>query len=209
MNCKTPVLTGLTILLAAVAAPLHGQDPYEQEEDTWISIDGTVDAVSPNMFTLDYGDGVITVEMDDADRDATAYELMQGDRVTVSGMIEDEFFQARTIDANSIYIENLGTYFYSSDREQDDTFVNVGTPVMVGRTFLQGTVTEVDDEEFTLQVGMSSITVEVEEMPYNPLDEDGYQRVQVGDMVTVSGDMDTDLFEGTEFVAETLVVISS
>lgn len=208
MNCKRGFAVGLTVLFMGLAMPLQGQDPYAQPDDTWISIDGTVETVSPNMFTLDYGDGIITVEMDDADRDATAYELMRGDRVTVTGMIDDDFLEARTIDANSIYIENLGTYFYSSDREDDDTFVTLGTPVTVGRTFLEGTVTEVNDEEFVLQMGTSRITVEVEEMAYNPLDDEGYQRVQVGDRVSVSGYMDTDLFEGTEFVARTLVVIS-
>ena len=68
-------------------------------------------------------------------------------------------------------------------------------------------VTEVNDEEFKLSTGLQEITVEVEEMPYNPLDDEGYQRIQVGDRVSVTGEMDYDFLEGGELVAETVTTL--
>jgi hypothetical protein len=44
-------------------------------------------------------------------------------------------------------------------------------------------------------------------MPYNPLDDEGYQKVDVGDRVSVTGTMDYDLFEGRELVADSLVIL--
>lgn len=48
-----------------------------------------------------YGNGSITVEMDDGDRDADAYSLDEGDNVTVYGMIDDDLFESATIEARA------------------------------------------------------------------------------------------------------------
>lgn len=48
-----------------------------------------------------YGDGNITVEMDNDDRDADGYKLMKGDEVRVSGMIDDDFYNLTSIEASS------------------------------------------------------------------------------------------------------------
>jgi uncharacterized protein YdeI (BOF family) len=204
-------LSAPVILSALLTVPSAGQDPYMQPDNSWISIDGTVESVGMDEFVLDYGDGVITVEMDDADRDADAYVLAHGDRVRVTGKVDDDFLEVASIEAASVYVENLGTYFYASAADEEDlrdTFVTMTTPVHVGQTVLQGTVTDVEDDEFTLDTGARRITVETEEMPYDPMDDEGYQHIRVGDRVSVSGDIDTDLFEGSELVAETIVSLS-
>ena len=197
-------------LAALLIAPANAQDPYAQPDDTWISISGTVQEVFPDAFTLDYGDGLVTVEMDDGDRDADGYKLLEGDKVTVSGLIDDDFFEATTIEAASVYVESIGTYFYASAMDEEDTFVTVTTPVVVGFTTVQGTVTSVEplDDEFIVNTGLRAIQVETEEMPYDPLDDEGYQRIEVGDRVSVTGTMDADLFEGRELVADSVVVLS-
>lgn len=199
---------GLFVLTILLAFPAMAEDPYAQPDDTWISISGSVEAVSADAFTLNYGEGVITVEMDDGDRDADAYKLIPGDKVTVSGMIDDDFYETTTIEASSVYVENIGTYFYASAVDEEDTFVTVTTPIVVSTTVVQGTVTEVGDEEFTLDTGLQELTVEVEEMPYNPLDKEGYQKIEVGDRVSVTGSIDRDLFEGREFVASSVITLS-
>lgn len=202
------------ILAFASGTALAETDPYTQPDDTWISISGTVQSVTRDAFTLDYGEAAVTVEMDDGDRDADAYKLLEGDKVTVYGKIDDDFFEASTIEASRVYVEKLGTYFYASavDEEEADSYVDqyvyLQTPIIVADSVLQGTVTGIDDDEFTLATGDRTITVEVEDMPYNPLDDKGYQKVRVGDRVSVRGDMDYDLFEGREFVAESIVTLA-
>jgi len=203
----------MLVVLAMLAGSAIANDPkpYAQADATWISIDGTVDSVTADSFVLDYGPGLITVEMDDGDRDADGYKLAKGDKVRVSGMIDDDLFETRTIEASSVYVENLGTYFYASTIDEEDTFVTYFDPVTVGKTVVQGTVTDVDEEEFVLNTGMRLLRVEVEEMPYNPLDDIGYQKVRVDDRVSVVGDMDFDFFEiegRRELVADSVVILS-
>jgi uncharacterized protein YdeI (BOF family) len=207
-STRTIFALAVAVVALMLAASASAEDPYMKADRTWISIDGTVEAVMADSFTLDYGGGLITVEMDDGDRDADAYKLMKGDKVTVSGMIDDDFFERTTIEAASVYVENLGTYFYASPVDEEDTFVTYWDPIVVSRTVVQGTVTEVNDEEFVLDTGLRRINVEVEEMPYNPLDDEGYQKVEVGDRVSVTGTMDDDLFEGRELVAESVITLS-
>lgn len=200
-------LLGLLAAGAFLASGAAAQDPYLQPDDSWISVDGTVDEVMANAFTLDYGDGIITVEMDDGDRDADGYKLMQGDRVSVAGVVDDDLFERTTIEASSVYVENLGTYFYASAADEEDTFVTITGPVHPSRMILQGTVVSVSDEEFTIHTGVRDVTVEVEEMSYNPLDEEGYQQIEVGDYVSVTGQMDYDFLEGQELVASVVTTI--
>ena len=205
---RTKTFVSIATLVLFVAVPAMAEDPYVEPDDSWISLSGTVKAVTADAFTLDYGKGMITVEMDDGDRDADGYKLIEGDKVTVNGVIDDGLFETRTIEASSVYVEKLDTYFYASAADEEgDAFVTYWSPVVVSRTVVQGTVTEVNDEEFVLNTGARSITVEVEEMPYNPLDDEGYQKVDVGDRVSVTGTMDYDLFEGRELVADSLVIL--
>jgi uncharacterized protein YdeI (BOF family) len=195
------------VLGVMLAFPALAQDPYAQPDDTWISISGTVDAVSANAFTLDHGDGLITVEMDDGDRDADGYKLVDGDKVTVTGVVDDDFFETPTIEASSVYVASLGTYFDASAVDEEDSFITVTTPVVVSATVVQGEVTEVDDEEFVVDTGLRKIRVEVDEMPYNPVDDEGYQKIEVGDRVSVAGQMDDDLFEGRQLVADSVTTL--
>ncbi len=200
-----------TFLISAfLAAPAAAEEnPYAMADNAWISMSGEVEAVDPDEFVLDYGDGSVIVEMDDGDRDADAYKLMKGDDVTVSGLVDDDFFETTTIEASSVYVDKLGTYFYASAVDEEDDFVTIHTPVIMSETVVQGTVKEVNDEEFVVDTGFDELTVEVEEMAYDPLDDQGYQKVEAGDVVSVTGDMDDDFFEGRELVADTVTVLTN
>jgi len=209
---KFATLTTATMLAAALstgtAAAQTGDtsNPYLQSDDSYISISGTIDSVSADTFELDYGEGMVTVEMDDGDRDADAYKLLEGDAVTVSGFVDDDFFEETTIEAGSVYVEKLGTTFYASSIDEED-WAYYTVPVEIKEATLTGTVTDTDWEEFTLSTGMTRITVETEEMAYDPLDDEGYQKIEVGDRVRVNGRIDDDLFEGRELVADWVVTL--
>ena len=44
-------------------------------------------------------------------------------------------------------------------------------------------------------------------MAYNPLDDKGYTKIRKGDRVSVTGEMDFDLFEGCELMARSVIVL--
>lgn len=187
-------------------------NPYLRANNTWITLSGTVESVGPNSFELAYGDsgedGRITVEMDDDDRDADGYALRNGDEVTVSGRIDDDSFASTSIEAGSVYVEKLGTYFFASSADEEDLPVVVASlEADPSATWVVGTVTGVSANEFVLDRGVRSITVEVEDMAYDPLDDEGYQRVEIGDVVSIAGNIDRDFFEGRELEARAIVTL--
>lgn len=195
---------GVAAALAVLAMPVQAQNPnpYMQPDDSWIRIDGTVDRVWEDAFTLDYGDGKVTVEMDDGDRDADAYVLRAGDKVSVSGRVDDDLFEVTTIEAGQVYVENLGTTFYSSAVDEEDWLVSINPPLEISSTELRGTVTDVDEDSFDLRVGTREVTVSTREMSYDPLDDEGYQRIETGDYVAVTAHLSAGFFEGHKIVAD-------
>lgn len=205
---RNAVLTVTAASLLLATPTLAQEDPYTQPDDTWISISGEVESVDPQEFLLDYGDGVVTVEMDDFDLDADALVLNVGDRVTVHGLVDDDFFETTSIEAGSVYVEELGTYFYSSVVDEEDTFVTLTTPVVVSETTVQGTVTSITGMEFTVDAEVRQFTVDTSALGMNIFDDEGFLQVEVGDRVSVTGTMDEDFFGNRELEAETVVNLS-
>ena len=205
-NARILTFASLTLF----ALPAVAINPYALEDDSWISINGEVTSVTADAFELDYGDGQITVEMDDGDRDADGYKLIQGDEVRVSGMIDDDFYDLTTIEASSVYVKNIDTYFYASAMDEEDIGYSIISP-SVTDTVVQGTITSVDanGEQFTHDSGLQELTVEVDELTYNPLDNEGFQQLDVGDRVSVQGSIDHDFFEGRVFEANYVTTLYS
>lgn len=203
MKFAAPALTA-----AMLALPVSAQNPYIQPDGTWVNLSGTVESVSADSFRLNYDGGAITVEMDDGDRDADGYKLVKGDKVTVTGAVDDDFFGSDSIEASSVYVEGINTTFYASAMDEEDLFVPI-TPVNPSTVQLQGTVTQVNDDNFTIDNGTRMITIGVNEMSYNPLDDDGYQKVSEGDRVRVVGEYDTDLFQNHSFEADSIVSLTN
>lgn len=204
--------TAVFAMLVTPAATASEVNPYAMANNTWVTISGSVKAVSKDSFMLDYGDGLITVEMDDGDRDADAYKLMTGDKVTVSGKIDDDFLELATIEASSVFVENLGTTFFASaiDEEASEALAGViTTPVVISDTIVTGTVTSVNSSEFTVDTGLRKIKVDVGSMAYNPLDDEGFLKVDVGDRVKVRGDINHELFEGREMEADYIIKLQT
>lgn len=207
--CASIAAASLALSAGAHAAEASDSpDPYMKPDDSYISIGGTVESVARDSFVLDYGGGVVRVEMDDHDRDADAYKLLEGDKVTVSGRIDDDFFESTKIEASTVYVENLGTTFFASwlDEESGAT-IDLGAipPVLVSQAIVRGTVTEVNDEEFLIDTGTRMLRVDTERLEYDPLDEEGYLQIEQGDRVKVIGQMDLNMFTGHELVADSVV----
>lgn len=209
-SSKPLTASALAAALALAASPAVAENPYSEPDGSYIRIGGTVTTVAPASFLLDYGSGSITVEMDDWDSYGDAWGISDGDRVTVYGRVDDDLYELSTIEAGSVYVENLNTYFYASaaDEESMDAWT-VHAPVVLGEVEVIGRVTEVMPEEgrLLLETGVTELTVDTRPMLYDPLDDEGYQRVEEGDRISVIGDIDYDLIEGRELEATGLLTI--
>jgi len=73
---------------------------------------------------------------------------------------------------------------------------------------VSGTVEKVMDRELILDTGTGKIQIDTLGMTYNPLDDVGYQKIDEGDRVSVSGRLDLDFFERKEIQADAIVSLS-
>jgi uncharacterized protein YdeI (BOF family) len=205
------ILTALTA--AVVSAGAHAQtDVKDKADESWISLSGTVTSATADSFRLDYGDGLITVEMDDWDNFGDAYPLMDGDRVTVYGAVDNDLFKKTTIEAGSVYVEGLNTFFYANpaDEEEFGEWV-VSVDVIPGDLVYIGTVESVNQmtNTFTIDTGDLELSVDTSGLPYDPLDNEGFQQIDVGDRVSVDAVIDADFIGDQDLLAESVVTLSS
>jgi hypothetical protein len=144
--------------------------------------------------------------------------LKVGDQVAVTGRMDKDFFEAKKIEASSIYVPRLKHFFYASPVDEEEGYL---FPVVsftwdgIGNDrnwfSFTGTVVNVDDNEMRLDTGMRAIQVDAGHMFVNRVGVDPLQRiVDVGDRVSVSGWLDdAELFDRPEIQATSLVVLSN
>ncbi|MCX4191153.1 hypothetical protein [Methylophaga sp. OBS1] len=188
-------------------AAMANESPFSQADDTWVNMTGTAIETGPDSFYLDYGQGTILVEMDDWSTDADAAPIFNGDEVRVYGEIDDDFSELATIEAESVYVENLGVYFYANSTDEESARFTNTAPIIVGQTEVIGTVTSVTGREFTVDKGNQMLTVDTLGMDYNPLDDRGFQQVDVGDLISVTGNMEENIIDTMELEADSLVIL--
>lgn len=210
LNLKNTSL-GTAIAIALVSAPVVADmNPKTMPDETWISLNGTVTSVATDAFRLDYGDGTITVEMDNWDSWGEAFPLIDGDQVTVYGAVDDNLYANDTIEASSVYVDDLNSFFYASAADEEELGAwAVDTYVAVGDIRYIGTVQSVDakSDHFTIDTGTTELTVETESLPYDPLDDEGFQKIDTGDLVSVEGVVDEHFFTNNDLIADSVVTL--
>jgi hypothetical protein len=127
--------------------------------------------------------------------------------VSVSGVVDDDLFETATIEAGAVYVERLDTTFRASTIDDEDLppMALPGRHV-VSQAFVQGTITRIDEDTFTLDRGKRAITVSVEELNYDPFDDQGSQKIEVGDRVIVVGANAHGSFVGPRLFANRIIL---
>lgn len=175
----------------------------------WINIGGEVISTLPTSFILDYGTGTVTVEMDDWDWYREGKALAEGDDVVVTGRVDKDLFDEKKIEASSVYVKNLNTYFYANGADEENLAVSTvyvtAAPAYVDST---GYVTAIEGREFTLGGPQGAIRVDTSRLADNPLDDEGFQQIDVGDRIYVWGDFDLDAREKSELMAKGVVSLT-
>jgi uncharacterized protein YdeI (BOF family) len=177
----------------------------------FLTLSGKVTEVSADWFKLKTDNRVILVEMDDYDWDADGYKLVKGDRVVVSGRVDNDFLEKKKVEAGSVYVKGLDTYFYASSDDEEGapylttTYTYLSSLPDNTLVDVQGKITDVDGRKFTVNTGFRKVTVDTEGLSYNPLDKVGYTKISKGDRVRVSGKVDNSFFTGKEVRADSLI----
>ena len=209
MNYTLKAITSALFIMLGVLPAYSEENPFLAKDDSWIRLSGTIVTTDHESFELDFGEGIVTVEMDDWDWYDEAAPLISGDAVTVNGYVDDDLYETTSIEASSVYVEDLNTYFYASGADEEDITVDpIHTAVHIESDLqLTGEVTDIHGREFTIDTGQREIQVDTSSMLYNPLDDKGYQKIREGDIVQVNGELDLDLFERKEIMADVITTL--
>ncbi len=206
------LLVGALLGLGAVSVALAQSQKLDRPDSSWISLSGTIAAVGGDSFTLDFGTGEVLVEMDDWDWYNEAHGLAAGDRVTVYGLIDDDMFERRTIEASAVYVDKWQTYYYASAADEESGYYTYPLSVLADEgdwVTVTGTVQSIDGREMTIDTGRFDVDVDTDRLTYNPFAPERLETVEVGSRVSVYGRVDdADFFEGREIEAVSVVTLA-
>lgn len=206
---RQALITGLLVVcsIAHFSSDTFAQEPAN---NATITLSGKVASIaSGDEFILDYGDGTIKVDTNDAwpnifKRDAYRVDeiLQEGERVWVSGKIDHNWFSSNELDAYTLWqTENGRTIVYKSLPSNKETeFPDGGVLPEEGTAIVTGTISKVvGSHDYLLQYGSSpNDTIQVDVSHIGGIEANAYQ---VGDRVTVSGRMDQRLLSRREIDA--------
>ena len=187
----------------------------QKTDGEYVTLSGKVTSVSANAFQLKVGTEKILVEMDDYDWDSDGYKLVVDDQVIVLGRVDHDFLEKKKVEAGSVYVKSLDTYFYASSADEEGSphiFLGYASLAELPENAvvdLQGTVTKINQEEkkFALNTGFREVTVDTSDLKFDPLDNAGFTQIDRLDRVRVSGLVDDDFFDGKEVEANFLTEI--
>lgn len=217
---KTTLLAGVFAAAAAPAALAQQANPapatetampFAKPDQSWINISGTVMSPTQNTFLLDYGGGQIIVEMDNWNGWVEAMNLGEGHQVTVVGRIDNDILETASIEASAVVDDVSGQHFFASAADEEDLTDWFATQAAAsGQTTMRGVVQTINAEEgeFVIDNGVFEVQVDTGKLKENPLEAGGATRIKQGDIVTVSGTVESDLFEARELQAMTVNLLT-
>ena len=208
---KTTVLAGILagLTTSGFARQNDSPTPYTLPDEAFVTVSGKVVSSTPDSFQLDYGKGSILVEMDDTDVFSEGYVIVPGEKVVVTGQIDADKGETRSIEAGSVYVESLATtYKASSEDEEELAMASVHKePAEFPNLEVRGTIEKVSGREFTLLTEEGKVTIDTGDMSFNPMTQAGAQSLKVGSIVSVVGPVNNSLFSGEEVRALSIVIL--
>lgn len=191
-------------------------DMTNKTNGEFVTLTGKVSDVKADSFSLTNNGNKILVEMDDySSWVSDGFKLVNGDQVVVTGKVDKDFLEKKKVEAGSVYVKNINTYFFANSDDEEDyltipaTYSLVGTLPEGAQIDLQGKITSVQGREFTVDTGIRKIVVDTQSLTYNPMDQKGFTKLSIGDRVKVSGRVEDNLFETKEVAASYVSELSA
>lgn len=202
-----------TAQMQAASASVLPESRASESGDTWITLTGEVSAVDSKFFTLDYGEGNIFVELRDTDLDSNAYAKMKGEEVMVTARLDDGMFSSERLVAQSVIVDGMDTVYLAESVNQASADLYLSTASNIEfddeEMVLVGTVKSIGKEALQIDVGDTTLTVELDELEDAPVDADGYLTLMKGERVRITGELEDDFFNRFTVEADTLIKMKS
>lgn len=187
------------------------------ENDAYITISGTVGEITDgDEFMLNHAGGMIKVDTNDTWPDLFANDaatlLKTGDRVSVTGKVDNNLFTTNEIEAyrmtvaGNSYSRVYTNQAYAPSYENDyAAYNNVAYGAGLEddqKVRISGEVSRIEkDDKFMLRYGNGEIMVDTDDVEFSNV-----TALAVGDEVVVFGEVDKDLFQKKEVEAERVIL---
>ena len=205
----------LTIAAAAVPAVGQQTEPTLPVGDgRWASVSGEVASIMGDGFYLDYGEGVVFVEMNDRFGFVEEIPVDVGSEVTVQGAIDNDLYEERKIEASTVYSQSRNTFYYASAYDDENggyPTYPITPPINVegasGIT-VSGEVSAIEGRKVMVEAGGIELTVDTSALDYDPTDDIGFPALDEGDLVQVTGSLSEEFLEDQILRAETVTLLN-
>lgn len=204
MNTTT---TATLILVAAILfAPnaLRAQDILRDGQE--VELSGVVQGAGADDFILVGDKGRFLVEVDDFDEFPEGSALHDGDEVIVRGVVDADLFHDLRIEAAEVLVPHRYFTVYASSADEEDVVHH--SPKDEREISTVGTVVAIRGTTLTLDDNGRSYCVDTRRLGYNPFDNRGFLRVDVGTYIKVKGKVRFDLQERHEVEARSIVELT-
>lgn len=205
------ILSGKTLTVVVLAICLSvsalAQSDDNESDGTWMGLTGTVTSTESDSFELDYGKGRVTVEMGHWNTLGEVFPVVGGDKVSVYGEADNGLHQSRRIEADSIYVDDLNSYFYASSADKDEFGEwMVDVDAAEGHVTYTGTVTSIEPlaNTLTIDAGAMELTVDTSALADDPLHENALEQIDLGDRVRFEAVVDRDFIGDQDFLAKSV-----
>jgi len=186
--------------------------PQNMRDSSWATFSGEITKIDDNFFTMDYGDGNVTVSVGDMEFNKDAYSFGEGSNVTVTGKIDKTFFDQAMLNASTIYVASLNTTLFSSAMDTPDRIAYENSklsPLGDDTVTLIGWVEDINAlmNRISIDIGEQTVEVNLEMLGYDPLSDEGAVKLDVGNRVKVTTTIEEAILKDYKFDAKTLVVL--
>jgi len=205
------LLFSVSILADSYNLNERPSDPSYLSDSSWATFSGSITDTEQNFFTLDYGNGEITVSLNELDNNK-AYSFKEGHTVTVTGQIDKTFFDNAILNASTVYIDVLNTTLFSNSMDANDriAFTNSRYAELQDDVVtLIGWVEQTDElmDSITLDIGEQTVEVNLDSLSFDPFAEGGLIQLDKGDRVKVTTSIDEAVLSDYRFEAKSLIVL--
>lgn len=206
------ITIGIAFSLGPVAAQILPAAPGLIEVFT---ISGQVTDFDDGAFTLRHTRGFMELTFDGwpSSREAGQPVIEIGDNVTVSVEMNEAFVGGGDASVVAVYSENTRTFstFGIPVAGAESAMRPMVSPLDVvgdrSDATLSGTISRVNSEGFVLESGAAEVDVDTSGLFYDPYDMIGGQRLEVGDVVAISGLVAPGFPQDADFTAEQVVEV--
>lgn len=189
------------------------------KNDAYITLSGTVGTIKDeDEFELKHAGGTIMVDTNDTWPDLFAENaatlLKSGDRVTVTGRVDNNLFSTNEIEAYQLTVNGSGynrvytnqAYAPDNDAEYMAYYPNYGAGLEDDQNVrLAGEISSIGkDDSFMLRYGNGEIKVETDDVNFS-----NTSRLDVGDEVVVFGEVEDGWFQKKTVDADRIILSRS